>query len=78
MAAKESVGTIWAARLPEDVTLRYEAGRIADVICRRCHAEIGRLQTIPVEPEADMEEVYAEIDLIAAEHRPACPGVATE
>jgi hypothetical protein len=31
------------------------------------------LQTIPVEAEADMEEIYAEIRLIADEHRELCP-----
>ena len=61
-------------RIPDDVFLKRESGTIANVVCKRCHQEIGRLQTIPAEPEADMEEIYAEIQLIAEEHRPACLG----
>jgi hypothetical protein len=65
---------IQETRIPDDVILKPESRTIADVICKRCHREIGRLQTIPAEPEADMEEIYAEIQLIAEEHRPACLG----
>jgi hypothetical protein len=61
-------------RIPDDVILQPESRTIANVVCKRCHVEIGRLQTIPAEPEADMEEIYAEIELIAEEHRPACAG----
>jgi hypothetical protein len=61
-------------RLPANVVLRYESRTVADVICRRCQTEIGRLQTVPVEPDADMEEIYSEIQLIADEHQPACAG----
>ncbi len=61
-------------RMPGDVILKPESKTIANVVCKRCQQEIGRLQTIPAEPEADMEEIYAEIQLIAEEHRPACLG----
>ena len=59
-------------RLPPDIALKYESRTIADVICTRCRSEIGRLQTIPAEAQADMEEIYAEIRLIAEEHESAC------
>jgi hypothetical protein len=60
-------------RIPADLRLTEETPVIDDVYCNRCGQMIGRLQTIPAEPEADMEEIYAELRLIAAEHRDICP-----
>jgi hypothetical protein len=64
-------------RLPHDIKLNYESETIAEVVCNRCDSMIGRLQTVPAEPDADMEEIYAEIRLIAGEHRSACIAKAT-
>jgi hypothetical protein len=63
-------------RIPSDVILKEEKPGIADVICTRCGAQIGRLQTTPAEAKADMEEIYAEIRLIADEHRGLCAEIA--
>ena len=35
---------IQESRLPSDVILKRESGTIADVVCKRCRREIGRLQ----------------------------------
>ena len=59
-------------KIPDDVLINEESQAEAVVICKRCNGEIGRLQTTPPEPEADMGEVYAEVRLIAAEHRQIC------
>jgi hypothetical protein len=61
-------------KVPEDIQVIPETHTIAVVVCKKCGEQIGRLQTIPAEPEADQEEIYAELRLIADEHRPMCPG----
>jgi hypothetical protein len=59
-------------RIPSDVELRRESQTVSDVICTRCGEQIGRLEIAPVEASADEEEIYAEIRLIADEHRRLC------
>lgn len=61
-------------RIPSDVNLEAESEKVAVVVCKRCGGQIGRLQTVPAEKDADEEEIYAEIELIADEHRPLCTG----
>jgi hypothetical protein len=58
--------------IPDDVMVEREELGIAVVRCRRCGASIGRLETRPTEPDADQEQIYAEVRLIASEHRPTC------
>jgi hypothetical protein len=60
-------------KIPQDVLINEDSQAEAVVICKRCESEIGRLQTQPTEPDADMEQIYAEVRLIAAEHRQICP-----
>ena len=60
------------SRLPDDIVLEPETEIISHVICKRCGNQIGRLQIVPAERNADEEEIYAEIRLITEEHRSIC------
>ena len=41
-------------KIPQDVLIKEESSAIAVVVCKRCERKIGRLQTEPSEPNADM------------------------
>jgi len=58
------------------VSLRPEAGGMAQVICNRCQEPIGRLQ-VAAPAETDQQEwaarVEGEIGLVCQEHDLLCP-----
>lgn len=64
--------TLVEENIPTDVSLQEETPNVVYVVCKRCQSKIGRLQSYRGEESADQAEIYAEIRLIADEHRLIC------
>lgn len=59
-----------------DIRIEREVGGFANVICKRCGADLGRVQGDPPEKEDTgdwMAQVRGEFDVMIAEHGDLCP-----